>query len=48
MHWTRKEQPTPVLLPGKSYGLRNLAGYTPRGPKELDMTKQLTHNAYMH
>ena len=33
MHWRRKEQPTPVLLPGKSYGQRNLAGYTPRGPK---------------
>ena len=25
--WRRKWQPTPVLLPGKSHGWRNLAGY---------------------
>ena len=25
--WTRKWQPTPVLLPGKSYGWRSLVGY---------------------
>ena len=24
-----KWQPTPVLLPGKSYGWRNIAGYSP-------------------
>ena len=29
--WRRKWQPTPVLLPGKSHGWRNLAGYSPWG-----------------
>ena len=28
-------QPTPVLLPGESYGQRSLAGYSPRGCKEV-------------
>ena len=27
--WRRKWQPTPVLLPGKFYGLRSLVGYSP-------------------
>ena len=27
--WRRKWQPTPVFLPGKSHGKRNLAGYSP-------------------
>ena len=34
--WRRKWQPTPVLLPGKFHGQRSLAGYSPRGHKELD------------
>ena len=38
MPWRRKGQPTPVFLPGKSHGQRSLAGYSPRGRKELDMT----------
>ena len=29
-------QPTPVFLPGESHGQRSLAGYGPRGRKELD------------
>ena len=29
MHWRRKWQPTPVFLPGKFWGQRNLVGYTP-------------------
>ena len=33
--WKRKWQPTPVLLPGKSHGRRNLAGYTPWGHKRV-------------
>ena len=33
--------PTPVLLPGKSHGQRNLVGYTPRGSKESDTTERL-------
>ena len=32
--WRRKWQPTPVFLPGKSYGQRSLVGYNPWGPKE--------------
>ena len=32
---------TPVFLPGKSHGQRGLAGYSPRGYKELDTTEQL-------
>ena len=44
--WRQKQQPTPVLLPGKSHGQRSLAGYSPLGHKELDMTEQLStaHN----
>ena len=40
--WRRKWQPSSVILPGKSHGQRNLAGYSPRGHKELDTTEQLT------
>ena len=39
--WTGKWQPTPVLLPGKSHGWRNLVGYSPWGCKESNTTKQL-------
>ena len=39
--WRRKWQPTPVLLPGKSHGWRNLAGYSPWGRNELDTTERL-------
>ena len=35
----RKWQPTPVFLPGGSYGQRSLAGYSPWGHKESDMTE---------
>ena len=34
--WRRKWQPTPVLLPGKSYGWRRVVGYCPWGHKESD------------
>ena len=37
--WSRKWQPTPVFLPGKSHGQRSLAGYNPWGCKESDMTE---------
>ena len=39
--WRRKWQPTPVFLPGKCHGRRSLAGYSPWGRKESDMTEQL-------
>ena len=41
--WQRKWQPTPVFWPGESYGQRSLAGYSPWGCKESDMTQQLIH-----
>ena len=34
--------PTPVLLPGEFHGQRSLAGYSPWGCKESDITEQLT------
>ena len=37
--WRRTWQPTPVFLPGESYGQRSLAGYSPRGHTESDMTE---------
>ena len=42
--WKRKWQPTPLFLLGKSHGQRSLAGYSPWGCKELDMTKWLSTN----
>ena len=33
--WRRKWQPTPVFLPGKSYGQRSLVGYSPWGHKRV-------------
>ena len=39
--WRRKWQPTPVFLPAKSHGWRNLVGSCPWGRKELAMTEQL-------
>ena len=35
----RKWQPTPVLLPGESYGWRSLVGYSPWGHTESDTTE---------
>ena len=40
--WSRKWQPAPVFLPGRFHGQRNLAGYSPQGHKESDMT-EYTH-----
>ena len=39
--WRRKWQLAPVFLPRESHGQRSLAGYSPLGRKELDMSKQL-------
>ena len=39
---SRKWQPTPVLLPGKSHGQRSMVGsYSPWDCKEADATEQL-------
>ena len=39
--WRRKWQPIPVCLPGKYHGQGSLAGYSPRGCTESDMTEWL-------
>ena len=46
--WRRQQQPTPVLLPGKSHGQRSLVGCSPWGYEESDTTERLHfhfHNA---
>ena len=37
--WRRAWQPTLVFLPGESHGQRSLAGYSPWGRTESDMTE---------
>ena len=39
---SRKWQHTPVFLPGKSHGQRNLVGYSPWCCKKLGMIEQLS------
>ena len=48
IYWRRKWHPTPVLLPGKSHGRRNLVGYSPWGRKELDTTERLTFTSLFY
>ena len=44
-HLEKEWQPTPVFLPGKSHGQRSLAGCSPWGHKESDITtEQLKDN----
>ena len=45
--WRRAWQHASVFLPGKSHGQRSLAGYSPWGHKELDMT-EVTQHTYRH
>ena len=42
--WRRKWESTPVFLPGEFHEQRSLAGYSPWGHKELDVTEWLTWN----
>ena len=42
----RKWQPTPVFLPGESYGQRSLVGYGLQDRKESDTTKAIQHTAH--
>ena len=44
--WRRAWQPTPIFLPGEFHGQRTLAGYSPWGHKESDMT-EVTEHAHM-
>ena len=37
--WRRQWNPTPVLLPGKSHGLRSLVGCSPLDCEESDTTE---------
>ena len=37
--WRRAWQPTPVFLPGESYGQKSLVGYSLQGHTELDTTE---------
>ena len=37
--WRREWPPTPVFLPREFHGQRSLAGYSPWGRKESDMTE---------
>ena len=46
--WRRKWQPTPVFLPRKSYGQRNLVGYSLWGHKDLDTTEWWTLSHSRH
>ena len=39
MHWRRKRQPTPVFLPGESWGQRSLVGCHLWGRTESDTTE---------
>ena len=41
--WRREWQPTPISLLGESHGQRSLAGYSPWGCKELDMSEATQH-----
>ena len=43
--WRKAWQPTPVFLPGESHGQRSLAGYSPWGLRESDMTEVIYHAA---
>ena len=45
--WSRKWQPTPVLLPGKSHGQRSLVGYSRKGHKVSDRTERLIKDSLL-
>ena len=46
--WRRTWQRTPVFLPGKFHGQKNLVGYSPWGHKELDTTEHTHAHTYPH
>ena len=41
--WRRERLTTPVFWPGEFHGQRSLAGYSPWGHEESDMTERLSH-----
>ena len=46
--WNRKQQSSPVFLPGIFHGQRRQAGYSPRGHREVDTTERLTTHTHTH
>ena len=44
MPWSRKQQTTPVFLPGKSHGQRSLVGYSPWNGKSQSRVGNFTHS----
>ena len=44
--WRKAWQPTPIFLPGESHGQRSLAGFSPWGHKDLDVTEHAGLNFY--
>ena len=46
--WRKKWYPTPVFLPGKFYGQRNLVDYSLWGHKQLDATEGVCVCANTH
>ena len=40
--WNDLKEISPVFLPGEFHGQRSLAGYSPWGCKELDITERLS------
>ena len=47
-HWRRKQQPTPVFLPGESQGWRSLVGCRLSGRIELDTTEVTQQQQQQH
>ena len=48
MPWSRKQQPTPIVLIGKLHGQRTLVGHSPWGHKESDITEHARiHSAWV-
>ena len=46
--WRRKWQPAPLFFPEKSHGQRSLAGYSPKGRKESDITERMHAHTHTH
>ena len=46
--WNKKWLPTPVFLPGKFHGQRNLVGYSPWSSKESDTTECVRAHTHTH
>ena len=45
--WKRAWQCTSAFLPGESHGQGSLAGYSPWGHRESDMTEETQHRPYI-